>query len=193
MTALVSKPLEIGVLAREMRPPLARFLARMVGEADAEDVTQATLANAARGLATFRGESSPRTWLFRIATNAARDWRRAHPSPDLPQEATDEDEEVADAEENASQERSLVREQMRSCVGEHLRRLPEAYQMVLSLSDCEELSDREIAAILGVTVGAAKIRLHRARVRLKEELERGCSFYRDERGVFCCERKGSSI
>jgi AhpD family alkylhydroperoxidase len=82
-----------------------------------------------------------------------------------------------------------VRAQMSQCVGELLSRLPEGYRTVLALSDCEELSDREIAAILGVTVGAAKIRLHRARTRLRQELERDCSFYRDDRNVLCCDRK----
>jgi AhpD family alkylhydroperoxidase len=49
-----------------------------------------------------------------------------------------------------------------------------------------------LAAVLGVTVGTAKIRLHRARTRLKEELEKECSFYRDANNVLCCDRKECS-
>jgi RNA polymerase sigma-70 factor (ECF subfamily) len=192
--SLVSPPpFDLELLVRATRPALVRFLSRLFGPADAEDVAQITLVNAARGLGAFRGESSPRTWLFRIAANAARDWKRANPSSIADAaEPADADEEPAEATEDASQERRLVREQTSGCVGEHLRRLPESYQAVLALSDCEELPDREIAEVLGVTVGAAKVRLHRARTRLKAELERGCSFYRDEQGVFCCDRKGSS-
>lgn len=175
-------------LVRQIRPQLVHFLARMVGNADAEDVTQATLSKASAAFSSFRGQASPRTWLFRIAANAARDWLRSHRQF----EALDDDDEThepADSSEDASQERRLVREEMSKCVDELFARLPERSQTVLALSDCEELSDREIASILDVTEGAAKIRLHRARIRLKQELSAGCSFYRDDQNVLCCDRK----
>lgn len=70
-----------------------------------------------------------------------------------------------------------------------LQRLPEGHRTILALSDCDELSDRDVAAVLGLTVGAAKIRLHRARARLKVELERECTFYRDPENVLCCDRR----
>lgn len=176
-------------MARKDRQVLVRFLGRMVGDADAEDLAQIALAKAAAALDTFRGEASPRGWLFRIATNAAHDWNRSRQGAQtdaLPAE----DEETPDGLiDDAVQERSLVREEMSRCVAGVLRKLPESYQTVLALSDCEELSDRDVAAALNLTVGAAKIRLHRARIRLKEELERACSFYRDTDNVLCCDRK----
>jgi RNA polymerase sigma-70 factor, ECF subfamily len=55
------------------------------------------------------------------------------------------------------------------------------------LSEDEGLSNREIAEALGVTLGTVKIRLHRARARLKSQLSRGCSFYRDDRNEVACE------
>ena len=181
--------IDLEPLVRENRPALVRYLGRLVGEADAEDVAQIALAKAAASVDGFRGEASPRSWFFRIATNAAHDWNRSRQgamSDPLPAE----DEETPEGLfELAPQERQLVREQMSRCVGEILGRLPEPYQTVLALSDCEELSDREIAEVLGLTVGAAKIRLHRARTRLKEELERECSFYRDTENVLCCDRR----
>jgi alkylhydroperoxidase/carboxymuconolactone decarboxylase family protein YurZ len=81
---------------------------------------------------------------------------------------------------------------MSQCIGEVLTRLPESYRVVLGLSDCEELTDKEVAAVLGVTVGSAKIRLHRARARMKEELEGACSFYHDAENNLCCDRKQKS-
>ena len=144
-------------LVRALRPQLVRFLANIVGETEAEDVVQGVFAKAALALPSFRGEASPRTWLFAIATNAARDWLRAHARPEAEPIDTVSAEPV-DPHEDASQERRLVREQMSQCVGEFLRRLPQSYQVVLALSDCEELSDQEIAAILGMTLGATKIR-----------------------------------
>jgi RNA polymerase sigma-70 factor (ECF subfamily) len=174
-------------LVRDIRPQVVRFLSKIVGETEAEDVTQAVLARAAVALPAFRGDASPRTWIFRIATNAARDWLRAHTRPELESIDAAGEEPVAPYED--SQERRLLREEMSQCVEEFLHRLPESYQTVLALSDCEELSDREIASILGMTMGATKIRLYRARTRLRKELERGCSFYRDDQSVLCCDRK----
>ena len=183
---------DLDSLLRATRPLLVRFLTRMVGQADAEDVTQIVLSKAAGAFTSFRGDASPRTWLFKIATNAALDWRRTRHLGSEDIDLVAEAEDLADVNEDASQERRLIREQMGECVSEILHRLPESYRTVLALSDCEEVSDKSIASILGVTVGAAKIRLHRARTRLKEELELDCSFYRDDRNVLCCDRKESA-
>lgn len=171
------------------RPQLVRCLGRLVGDSDAEDVVQIALAKAADALSTFRGEASQRSWLFRIATNAGHDWnrtRRAHSAVPLP---TEDEDVIDDGAVDPVQERQLVREQMSQCVGDILRQLPEHYQAALALGDCDELSDRELADVLGLTLGAAKIRLHRARARLKRELERECSFYRDGDNVLCCDKK----
>ena len=176
-------------MVRATRPQLVRYVSRLVGEADAEDVVQIVLSNAAWALSTFRGDASPRTWLFRIATNAAYDWNRAHRiAIQEPLELASEEDEGTSLED-ASQERLLVREEMSQCVGDVLRGLPESYQVVLALSDCEELSDREVAEVLGASVGATKIRLHRARTKMKEALECACSFYRDAENTLCCDRK----
>jgi RNA polymerase sigma-70 factor (ECF subfamily) len=62
----------------------------------------------------------------------------------------------------------------------------------VALSELEGFGDDEIAEILKVSVHTAKIRLHRARARLKKALEAHCNFYRDERNEFACDQKGSS-
>jgi RNA polymerase sigma-70 factor (ECF subfamily) len=54
------------------------------------------------------------------------------------------------------------------------------------------MKDGEIAEILGVTLQAAKVRLHRARAKLRKELSEACVFYRDERNELACDRKNSS-
>jgi RNA polymerase sigma-70 factor (ECF subfamily) len=53
----------------------------------------------------------------------------------------------------------------------------------------DELKDREIAEILGITLEAAKIRLHRARARLRQSLEKKCSFSRDTENTLVCDIK----
>lgn len=180
---------DLDSLVRDTRPLVVRLVARLVGAAHAEDVTQLALSKAAVAYAGFRGDASPRAWLFRIATNAAHDWRRAHSLDALGATELEDLEGALGDSEGASPEARVVQGQMSECVGELVRRLPDGYRTVLALSDCEELSDKEIAAVLGVSVGAAKIRLHRARARLKEELERACSFYHDDRNVLCCDKK----
>ena len=61
------------------------------------------------------------------------------------------------------------------------------------LSEIEEFKNDEIAAILGITVDTVKIRLHRARDRLRSELKRGCSFDRDAGGELACDRKPTTV
>jgi predicted DNA-binding protein (UPF0251 family) len=63
-------------------------------------------------------------------------------------------------------------------------------QTVLILSDMEGLKDREIAETLDVTVEAAKVRLHRARARLRKILDSECTFYHDPRNTLLCDLKG---
>ena len=62
---------------------------------------------------------------------------------------------------------------------------------VILLSDLEGFRNSEIAAILGVSLSAVKIRLHRARKELKKKLEVGCDFYRGERNEIACDRKAA--
>jgi RNA polymerase sigma-70 factor (ECF subfamily) len=60
---------------------------------------------------------------------------------------------------------------------------------VVVLSEFERFKDDEITEIIGVSSGTAKIRLHRARTRLKKDLETPCTFYRDKRNEFACDLK----
>jgi RNA polymerase sigma-70 factor (ECF subfamily) len=67
--------------------------------------------------------------------------------------------------------------------------LPEDYRAALVLHDLEGLSGQEVAEIAGCSLATAKIRIHRARLRLREALQQECSLYRDDENVFRCERK----
>ena len=77
----------------------------------------------------------------------------------------------------------------RQCVQVEIDRLPESLRTVLFLSDVMEFSHREIAEVVGITVENVKVRLHRARKKLKELLEQKCTFETDERNVLVCEPK----
>ena len=116
-----------------------------------------------RALSTFRGESSLRTYVLRIAHNVClrqvmrqRRWR------------VDPIGEVADSE--ASAERRAIRRQEEARLLAAIRELPVGLRQVLTLT-LEELPQREIADVLGVTENAVAIRMHRARRLLKARLE----------------------
>lgn len=76
---------------------------------------------------------------------------------------------------------------MGQCVKDQIDHLPESLRTVLLLFDIMEFSHQDIADILGITVENVKIRLHRARKRLKSLLEKACTFEIDERNVLVCE------
>jgi len=82
----------------------------------------------------------------------------------------------------------LVIDEMNSCVREVIDSLPGDYRTSLILHDLEEMSLAQTAEISSCTLAAAKIRVHRARRRLKTALARQCEFYRDTENVLRCER-----
>jgi RNA polymerase sigma-70 factor (ECF subfamily) len=78
---------------------------------------------------------------------------------------------------------------MSGCVQGLLQGLPEDYRIVLALSEMDDLKNREIAEVLGVSLETVKIRLHRARARLRKNLEGQCSFYRNSENTLLCDIK----
>jgi RNA polymerase sigma-70 factor (ECF subfamily) len=74
-------------------------------------------------------------------------------------------------------------------VREVIDSLPEDYRTALVLHDLEGQTAVQTAEIVGCSLATAKIRIHRARLRLKEALNQQCEFYRDEENVFRCDRK----
>lgn len=177
--------LEFPRIYEAFQPKILRYLTRLVGDAEAEDLTQEVLIKVNEALPGFRGESQLSTWIYRIATNAALDRLR---SPSfkgvklfsLSEDKTGGDQAVGDdravlaREKKPLVEKQLVREEMNECIRGHIEKLPEDYRAVLVLSEYEGLKNNEIAKILGVTLDTVKIRLHRARAKLKVVLETNC-------------------
>jgi len=73
---------------------------------------------------------------------------------------------------------------MGACIQDFIGKLPESYRTVLVLGEMESLSNNEIAEILGLSLGTVKIRLHRARAKLRQELESNCDSYWVESNEF---------
>ena len=181
------------------RPRICRYLARLVGQGEAEDLTQEVFVRVSRGLPDFRGDSKLSTWIYRIATNVATDRLRSRSFRETqrdkanpPDGGSVEDVDALPEEKNPSLERQLMREQMSSCVHDYINTLPENYRAVVILSDIEGLTNRQIAEVLEMTLDTVKIRLHRGREKLKEKLRNGCSFDRDEDNVLVCDPKADT-
>ena len=143
--------------------------------ADAEEVLQDTFLRAYRSLGGFRGEAKFSTWLFRIATNAARMLQRGRsrrPTEPLDaylprfdrqgRHARDVDHGRAAAADDLLDRRRLARR-----AGAALERLPERYRTPFVLRDLEEMPTREVAAILSVSPEVVRQRVHRARLMLR--------------------------
>ncbi len=167
------------------QPKILRYLTHLAGEQEAEDLAQETFVKVHQGLENFRGESQLSTWIYRIATNTVLDRLRSPSFQRVAQTSLSKDldeTELADKvicteEKKPLIEQQLIREEMNKCIRGYIEKLPENYRTVLILSEWEGLKNNEIAEILGVTLDTVKIRLHRAKSKLKEELETHCEFY----------------
>jgi len=185
----------------EFYPKILHYLKRMVGDNDADDVAQEVFDKISRNLDDFKGESKISTWIYRIATNTALDklksspYKRsaAGPLAPLPVEIIDMRIEATVAIKNKPQspDQQLIRNEMSACIREFVDNLPADYRTIIILNELEGFTNKEIADILQTTVDTAKIRLHRARARLKKMLEEGCDFYHDDRSELACDRKQS--
>ncbi len=144
------------------RTPLTRYCAGLVGPSRAEDVVQQALINAHHALQRTDEVRHLRSWLYRIAHNAALNVLRAV-RDDVPLDAASGAAAAADDDPVAAFERS---ERFRETV-DALRDLPERQRAALVLRELEGRSHEEIAESLGVTSGAARQHLMRARVALR--------------------------
>ena len=173
--ALRAAPLDAGALYRTHVRQVARWAARLGGPTlDTEDIVHEVFTIAHQRLPTFRGDSSPATWLFGITERVVRHrrrrarWRRwlsgsagesaghlAAPGPDPL--------------------RLLERNETARAVYRVIDRLPERDRQALILFELEELTAEEVGQLLGIQASNARLRLHRARkrfLRLYEKLER---------------------
>ena len=141
-------------------------------EEDAADALQDTFLSAHRGLPKFKSESTFSTWLYRIATNASlmkyRKRRPNHLSLEQSQSPSHEGEPLELADWSSLPLEELLDGESREVLEDGFTRLPEDLRTVFALRDLEEMSNAEVAEILGITVAAVKSRLHRARIFLRD-------------------------
>ena len=147
-----------------------------------EDIVQEVYIKVYRSLDTFRGESKLSVWLNKIAFNLFLDHRRKKSSGLLSIDDEALAAKLSDLKNNLSKE--IEQKIMSECVQSKVLQLPENYRAPLFL-DLQGYSNQEIANILNCSLDNAKIKLHRARQKMKEILGSACNFYYDERNVLC--------
>jgi RNA polymerase sigma-70 factor (ECF subfamily) len=148
--------------ARELYPMLWRLSGAYASGSDRDDLVQEMLLAIWKRLASFSGRSKLSTWGWRVAFYTAMNWRRKRD-----RQPRNEPLEMAP---EVGDNRSAARDKL-DRVYQALRSLPEVDRSVLLMA-LEEMSRSEMAANLGISENAAQVRLHRARQRLAEEMER---------------------
>jgi RNA polymerase sigma-70 factor, ECF subfamily len=171
------------------------ILALVKDEWVADDVIQETFLRVQQNIESLRDPSRLSSWIFRIAHNLCQDHfrrlKKSRKEERIDQEETGNLNEALIQKEIGIQ-KELEQRQMGECVQNQINLLPESLRTVLVLFDMMEFSHQESADILGITVKNVKVRLHRARKRLKAILEEKCSFDRDERNVLICTPAGNT-
>jgi RNA polymerase sigma-70 factor (ECF subfamily) len=157
-------------------PGVYRLALRLMGDPeDAEEVVQETFLSAFQGIDRFDGRSSLRTWLYRIAYNAAM-MRLRRPGPEtVSVEEAEEPEEGGPVPQALVAWRDLPEDvledvEVRKELERAIRDLPEKLRAVFVMRELEEVSTKEAASALGISEDTVKTRLHRARLMLRERL-----------------------
>lgn len=167
-------------LVRQYDRHIYRLALNILGDAaDAEEVLQEAFLKAYANLKKFQGDSRFYTWLVRITVNEALmklRKRRASPatvSLDAPIESEDENFMPREIEDWADDpEQQFAKEELHEILSKAVESLEPPYRTVFVLRDVEELSTEETAEALNISVPAVKSRLLRARLRMRERLNR---------------------
>ncbi len=164
-----------GVIVRRYQDRLFNTVFRLLDNAeDAQDVVQESFISAYQSLGTFKGDSLLFTWLYRIAMNAAISLKRKKKATVSLDTGSKHDLVIDPVDQSAGSEpgAALEREEEDAQLQAALNRLSLEHRSVIVLKDIEDMKYEEIAAVLEVPIGTIRSRLHRARLELRELLEK---------------------
>ena len=166
-------------LVEKYQQKLYNFGMRMCGDSrDAEDLVQETFLNVFRYLQGFRYETKFKNWMYRVATTTCiKAKRKPKHAPEYELSLEDfmpgEGEDLPDQAPGWAQRPldQLLNEELADRIKQAILELPKKYRMVVVLRDQEGFSTEETAQILDISVANTKVRLHRARLFLREKLK----------------------
>lgn len=166
-------------LVEKYQQKIYNFGMRMCGESrDAEDLVQETFLNIFRYLKGFRHETRFKNWMYRVATTTClKAKRKPKHAPErelsLEEFMPGEGEDLPDQAPGWAQRplEQLLNEELAAHIKNAILDLPKKYRMVVVLRDQEGFSTEETAQILDISVSNTKVRLHRARLFLREKLK----------------------
>lgn len=191
-------PLDFSRIYEAYSGKVRSYAAKLIGPDEADDVANEVFVKIARSLSTLSDRSRLASWIYAITLNTVRDAARTRASrlghlSDSPTPTTREGDDVQPSDvpdpRARTPEEAAVRNEMVACYLDYVNKLPRNYYEVYVLGEFEGLSNEELADRLSLTLSTVKIRLHRARARLYEELRRHCQCYRNERGEIMGEPK----
>ncbi len=172
-------PAAVSALFETYADRIYRLALGVLGDpAAAEDVVQETFLSAITHLNRFEGRSSLGTWLYRVAYNASINGLRRRTDEPLPPDEPDDDAETGAAlplpkaiiDWAGMPERWQADREVSAEIERAIAALPQSLRVVFLLRDVEGLSTEETAEALGLSEGATKVRLHRARLAMRERL-----------------------
>jgi len=169
-------------LIGEFQQPVYGLVYRVVNDpADAADTTQEVFLKVFRGMKHFHGESSLKTWIYRIALHEAANRRRwwfrhkaketsIEPAESETPGGSEHEVQMALTDHGDSPFENVAHHEVQHRVDEELRKVAEPYRTTLILRDLEEMSYEEIAEVLEISLGTVKSRLTRGREALRQRL-----------------------
>jgi len=171
--ARLNRDQALEVLVRNYRREIYDLCVRISGNAtEAEDLAQETFIKAYENLGKFRGEASPKTWLYRIAFNQSVSFKRKMKRWRMTR--VDDENDIFETEIALSVESSelaLERKDLAEQAFGELKNLPVRQRTAVILRMVKELSYAEIARIMGISVGGAKANVHQGIRKLREALD----------------------
>lgn len=163
------------LLVRKYQQKIINLVSRYIKDhAEVLDVTQEAFIKAYRALKNFRGDSAFYTWLYRIAINTAKNHlvARGRRTPVTDIDAQDAElYGIADGlKEQASPERMMLTEELRSVVFEVIENLPDDLRLAITLRELEGMSYEQIAEVMDCPVGTVRSRIFRAREAIDQRV-----------------------
>jgi RNA polymerase sigma-70 factor, ECF subfamily len=192
-------------LIGEFQQPVYGLVYRIVNDpADAADTTQEVFLKVFRGMKHFHGESSLKTWIYRIALHEAanrRRWWFRHKAKETSIEPAEtelpyvgeHEMQTALTDHADSPFDTVAHREVQARVEEELSKVPEPYRTTLILRDLEEMSYEEISEVLEISLGTVKSRLTRGRAALRQRLAAYVREVGNELGLTAPEQERSHV